>query len=121
MSPFEPLNEAELEEKFARGSGPGGQNVNKVSTKVVLRHIPTNLTVTVQDERSQAANRRLARERLLDLLRNRERDARQAVRARKELVRRQTRPRPAFLKRNILAAKKKRGSLKRGRHATTDE
>ena len=58
------LNEADLEETFARSSGPGGQHVNKVSSSVTLRHCPTGISVTVQDSRSQAANRRLARERL---------------------------------------------------------
>src|SRR5436305_1450915 len=43
------LNDAELEETFSRSSGPGGQNVNKVSTRVTLRHLPTNINVTVQD------------------------------------------------------------------------
>ena len=47
--------ESELEEIFARSGGPGGQNVNKVSTAVTLRHLPSGLRVTVQDSRSQAS------------------------------------------------------------------
>ena len=121
MPPIVSLNEAELEEQFARSSGPGGQNVNKVSTKVVLRHIPTNLSVTVQESRSQSANRRLARVRLLELLQNRERQAQKALRDRKELARRQNRPRPAFLKRGILESKKRRSSLKRDRKTRPDD
>ena len=62
------ISETDLREIFARSSGPGGQNVNKVSTAVALLHLPTGISVTVQDSRSQALNRRLARERLLEAI-----------------------------------------------------
>ena len=55
----------ELEERFIRSGGPGGQNVNKVATCVVLRHRPSGLEVRCQQERSQALNRYLARRMLL--------------------------------------------------------
>jgi peptide chain release factor len=55
------IREADLEETFARSAGPGGQNVNKVATAVTLRHRPSAISVTVQDSRSQAQNRKLAR------------------------------------------------------------
>jgi len=60
------IRDVDLVEMFARSSGPGGQNVNKVATAVTLRHRPSGISVTVQDSRSQAVNRKLARERLLD-------------------------------------------------------
>ena len=59
------ISEADVEESFARSRGPGGQNVNKVLTAVTLRHLPSGISVTAQDSRSQAVNRKLARERLL--------------------------------------------------------
>ncbi len=62
------LREQDLEERFVRSGGPGGQNVNKVSTCVVLRHRPTGLEVKVQRERSQALNRFLARRILIEKL-----------------------------------------------------
>ena len=65
------IHDSDLEESFARSAGPGGQNVNKVSTAVTLRHRPSGTSVTVQDSRSQAMNRKLARERLVAALERR--------------------------------------------------
>jgi protein subunit release factor B len=55
------IREQDLEERFVRASGPGGQKVNKTSTAVCLRHVPSGLEVRVQTSRSQALNRFLAR------------------------------------------------------------
>ncbi len=54
------LRTADVEEKFVRGSGPGGQKINKTSSTVWLRHWPTGIEVRNQSERSQAANRERA-------------------------------------------------------------
>lgn len=62
------LREVDFEEKFVRSSGPGGQNVNKTSTCVVLRHVPSGLEVKMQKERSQLLNRYRARKRLCELM-----------------------------------------------------
>ena len=62
------LREAELEEKYIRSSGPGGQNVNKTASCVYLKHIQTGLEVKMQRERSQVLNRYYARKRLCELL-----------------------------------------------------
>ena len=103
----------DLEETFARSAGPGGQNVNKVSTAVTLRHVPSGVSVTVQDSRSQATNRKLARERLLDAIERARSRARAALRDEREKVRRRNSPRPRAVKRRILEGKRKRSTLKK--------
>jgi|ERR1700722_19429796 len=120
MKPITHLEESELEEIFSRASGPGGQNVNKVSTRVMLRHIPTNITVTVQDSRSQSMNRALARERLLKALQEREREAQAAARHDREKLRRQNAKRPRGVKERILESKRRRSQVKRDRKGWGD-
>jgi protein subunit release factor B len=109
------IRDVDLEETFARSSGPGGQNVNKVATAVTLRHRPSGLSVTVQDSRSQAVNRKLARERLLDVIESAREERRAAAIAEREKARRKKSPRPPALKKKILEAKRKRGELKKQR------
>jgi protein subunit release factor B len=109
------IRDVDLTETFARSGGPGGQNVNKVSTAVMLRHRPSGISVTVQDSRSQAMNRRLARERLLDAIEQDRQAKRAAEISRREKARRSKSPRPPGLKRRILESKRKRGELKKRR------
>jgi protein subunit release factor B len=109
------VHDVDLEETFARSSGPGGQNVNKVATAVTLRHRPSGVSVTVQDSRSQAVNRKLARERLLDAIESEREKRRAAEIAEREKARRRKSPRPAALKKKILEGKRKRGELKKQR------
>jgi peptide chain release factor len=109
------IHDVDLEETFARSSGPGGQNVNKVATAVTLRHRPSGVSVTVQDSRSQAVNRKLARERLLDAIESAREERRAAEIAEREKARRRKSPRPAALKKKILEGKRKRGELKKQR------
>ncbi|MBT1073499.1 peptide chain release factor family protein [Pelotalea chapellei] len=62
------VREEDLEEQFVRSSGNGGQHVNKTSTCVQLRHIPSGISVSASRDRSQSVNRFLARRELLERL-----------------------------------------------------
>ncbi|MBE0536399.1 MAG: peptide chain release factor-like protein [Phycisphaerae bacterium] len=64
------VSEADLEEHFVRSQGAGGQKVNKTSTCVHLKHLPSGLSVKMQKSRSQKLNRYYARKRLCELLEN---------------------------------------------------
>ncbi|MGB2693412.1 MAG: peptide chain release factor-like protein [Thermodesulfobacteriota bacterium] len=59
------VKDVDIDEKFIRSGGPGGQNVNKVATCVQLKHLPTGITVKVQKDRTQGVNRFLARRSLV--------------------------------------------------------
>jgi protein subunit release factor B len=107
----------DFEESFARSSGPGGQHVNKVSTAVTLRHAPTGAAVTVQDTRSQSANRQLAWTRLLDGIESARQAERAARRSAAEKERRKNAPRPWGLKQRILRDKRHNSEKKRQRRA----
>lgn len=107
------IHDDDIEEKFIRSSGPGGQHVNKTSTAVYLKHLPTGIEIKAQTERSQAANRVLARWLLVEKLEQRQRAALQHEEQRIEKLRRQNRPRPRSLKKKILTTKRKTGEKKR--------
>jgi len=59
------IHEKDIEEKFIRSSGSGGQKVNKTSTCVYLKHIPTGIEIKYMRERNQSLNRFLARRELV--------------------------------------------------------
>ena len=106
------VEERDLEEWFIRSRGPGGQNVNKVSTCVVLRHRPSGLEVRCQQERSQALNRFLARRLLLSRL-EAQRLGRLSAEAKAiAKLRRQKRKRSRRAQEKVLAAKRLRAEKK---------
>jgi protein subunit release factor B len=113
--------ERDLEETFVRSGGHGGQNVNKTSTCVMLRHVPTGLQVKSQSTRHQGMNRFLARHLLLDKLEVSRNAAAAALRAHVEKLRRQKRPRSRRSKERMLADKSHQATKKRLRRASFEE
>ena len=108
---------ADVDERFVRGAGPGGQKINKTSSTVWLRHRPTGLEVRCQRERSHTANRLLAWEELCAKLEERRRAATLAAVDAREAERRRTRQKSAAQKARMIEEKKlrARNKAKRGR------
>lgn len=106
---------ADVEERFVRGSGPGGQKINKTSSTVCVKHRPTGVEVRCQRERSQAANRETAWEELCAKLEERLRAAEQSRQQAVAKARRTNRKRSARQKAIIVAGKRHRAEIKEGR------
>lgn len=100
------LRDTDFEERFVRSRGAGGQNVNKVSTCVVLKHIPTGFEVRCQRERSQALNRYLAKRLLVEKIEEFYLGAEAECRKTIEKIRRQKRKRSKRAKEKMLREKK---------------
>lgn len=100
------IREEDIQESFVRSSGKGGQHVNKTSTCVYLKHLPTGIEVKCQEERSQALNRYRARVLLVDKIDQIVRGKESAEVQRIEKIRRQKRKRSKRSKEKMLADKK---------------
>jgi peptide chain release factor len=115
------VREADIAESFVRSGGHGGQNVNKVSTCVMLLHRPTGVSVKCQETRQQGMNRFIARRLLLDKIEERKNGFVAAQRAEMEKIRRQKRKRSRRAKAKMLANKAHQGEKKTARRKVAME
>ena len=109
------IRETDLEEKFIRSSGRGGQKVNKTSSCVYLKHKPTGIEVKCQKERSQSLNRFLARRILTDKIEQLILGKKSAEQKRIAKIRRQKRKRTRRAKEKILKDKAEKSQKKQTR------
>jgi peptide chain release factor len=111
------VSENDIEEKFIRGSGPGGQKINKTSSTVWLIHRPTGIEVRCQAQRFQSANREQAWNELCQRLEMRARAIADQARQAHEKDRRRTRQKSRGQKVRMIQSKKHRAAAKgrRGR------
>jgi peptide chain release factor len=106
------IAEADLQEWFIRGGGPGGQKTNKTSSTVCLRHRPTGIEVRCARERSQSLNRFLARRELCDKIAAKIHGEKSKRQQAHEKIRRQKRRRSRRQTAIMVDAKKKHGAKK---------
>ena len=109
------IHESDIDEQFVRGSGAGGQKINKTSSTVVLMHRPTGIQVRCQESRQQALNRYLARVMLVDLIERKLLGEKSAHAAAVEKLRRQKRKRSKRAKAKMLDGKSQHGHTKKER------
>lgn len=100
------IKEQDIVEKFVHSQGHGGQNINKTSTCVYLKHIPTGIEIKMQKQRSQALNRFLARRLLVDKIEQMMLGNKSRIRKEIERIRRQKRKRSKRAKEKILQEKR---------------
>jgi protein subunit release factor B len=106
---------ADVEERFVRGAGPGGQKINKTSSSVWLRHGPTGIETRCQRERSQSVNRALAWAELCAKLEERKRVAAAARQDEQAKNRRRSRQKSRGQKARMIQSKKHRAGIKSSR------
>jgi len=114
------VREQDLVERFIRSSGPGGQNVNKTSTAVYLKHLPSGIEIKAQTTRSQGQNRFLARRRLAEALEAKREGQKSVAQQRAYKQKKQKARRSRRAKEKVLAAKHVQSDKKRARQVRGD-
>jgi peptide chain release factor len=114
------IKEEDLIEKFILGSGSGGQKINKTSSCVYLKHIPTGIEIKCQRERSRELNRYYARRELCDRIEEKIENKKSQRQQMIEKIRRQKRRRSRKSKEKMLAAKKQLSEKKSLRQTPKD-
>ncbi len=109
------LRETDLVENFVKGSGAGGQKINKTSVAVSIRHLPSGIMVRCQESRSQALNRFIARRLLCERLEARLQGLQSEDQQRREKIRRQKRKRSKRAKEKMLGDKRHHSLKKESR------
>jgi len=115
------VNPGEVEERFVRGTGAGGQKINKTSSTVWLQHRPSGVEVRCQRERNQATNRLIAWTELAEKLEWRRQEAKNQAQSARELVRRQNRKKSRGQKLRMIQTKKHRAKIKQKRSGGFEE
>lgn len=115
------IYERDLIERFIRGSGPGGQKVNKTSSCVQLRHIISGIDVKCQESRSLMVNRIQARNLMCSILEDRERKQKEQRKSELEKIRRKNRQPSKRQKKLNVINKRKHGIKKRMRRSPNSE
>lgn len=109
------IDESDLVERFIRSGGAGGQNVNKTSTCVYLKHLPSGIEVKAQKERSQSLNRFIARKILAEKIETIALKEKSTAQKRIAKIRKQKQRRSKKAKEKMLKLKKERSQIKKTR------
>lgn len=104
--------DSDLEEKFIKASGKGGQKVNKSSSCVYLKHLPSKIEIKCSKSRSREENRFFARRLLCEKIEEARQEEKSAKQAEIEKIRRQKRKRSKRAKEKMLEEKRTRSSIK---------
>lgn len=106
------IKESDLVEKFILGSGSGGQKINKTSSCVYLKHLPTGIEIKCQQDRSRDLNRYHARQELCARFEEQVLQEKSEKQQKIEKIRRQKRRRSRKAQEKVLASKRKRSETK---------